>query len=106
MREIEMVGTIGIIAICMLVAAMFMSDSVRRDQITYQNFKAVLGILLSGFTSFGIVIILNQYNLVSETFILFILFLAIWDTQGIIAAYIGFAQRKIDFKRKYNINWN
>lgn len=104
MKELEMVGTIGIIAICMLVAAMFMSDSVRRDQITYQNFKTVFGIVLSGFASFGIVVILDQYYLVSESFILFILFLTIWEAQGITAAYIGFAQRKIDFKRKYNIN--
>ncbi len=104
MKEIELIGTIGIIAICMLVSAMFISDSVRRDQITYQNFKAVFGILLSGFTSFGIVIILNQYTLVSESFIILsILFLALWEAQAVTAAYIGFIQRKNDFKKRYNI---
>lgn len=104
MRELELIGTIGVIAFCMLVAALFTSENVRRDKITYQNFKAVFGIVLSGFASFGIVIILDQYYLVSESFILFILFLTIWEAQGIIAAYIGFTQRKIDFKKRYNIN--
>lgn len=101
MRELEMVGTIGIIAICMLVATLLISDSVRRDQ--NQNFKAVFSILLSGFASFGILVILNQYISVSGM-ILFIVFLTIWEAQAGIAAYIGFAQRKIDFKKRYNIN--
>lgn len=101
MRELEMVGTIGIIVICMLVATLLISDSVRRDQ--NQNFKAVFGILLSGFASFGILVILNQYISVSGM-ILFIVFLTIWEAQAGTAAYIGFAQRKIDFKKRYNIN--
>lgn len=98
MRELELIGTLGVIVICMLVATLLISDSVRRDQ--NQNFKAVLGIVLSGFASFGISVVLNQYSV--SGMILFIVFLTIWEAQAGTAAYIGFAQRKIDLKKRYS----